>query len=414
MDRDHLLKWFRRNRERSEQLFGMIDERCYYDRPIDLRNPIVFYEGHLPGFNLITLVKRGLGEQGVDPALEILFERGIDPEDRDAADRSQADAWPKREEVRRFNAAADELVERALRSGDIERCAPYVYTILEHEPMHHETLLYMFHQLDPSLKSKPRGYEAETGGAAPRQHSITVPAGEVTLGARPDGIPFGWDNEFVEHRVFVPEFEIDAHNVTNGELLEFVESGEFGRLTGREHPLFWRRRGDGWEWRGMFEWLPLPEAWPVFVTQEEAAAYAAWRGKRLMTEAEFHRAAYGSADGERPWPWGSEPPDPSRGNFDFQRWDPVPAGSRPKGASAWGIHDLVGNGWEWTSTVFAPFPGFQPMPSYPQYSADFFDGKHYVMKGGSSATASPLLRRSFRNWFRPNYPYVYATFRCVA
>ena len=91
----------------------------------------------------------------------------------------------------------------------------------------------------------------------------------------------------------------------------------------------------------------------------------------------------------------------------------MPVGSRPAGASAWGVQDLVGNGWEWTSTVFEPFPGFEPMPSYPVYSADFFDGKHYVMKGASPATAKELLRRSFRNWFRGNYPYVYATFRCV-
>ncbi len=91
----------------------------------------------------------------------------------------------------------------------------------------------------------------------------------------------------------------------------------------------------------------------------------------------------------------------------------MPAGSFPRGASAWGVRDLVGNGWEWTSTVFEPFPGFAPMPSYPQYSADFFDGKHYVLKGASPATAKELVRQSFRNWFRATYPYVYAKFRTV-
>jgi formylglycine-generating enzyme required for sulfatase activity len=83
------------------------------------------------------------------------------------------------------------------------------------------------------------------------------------------------------------------------------------------------------------------------------------------------------------------------------------------GRSFWGIDDLVGNGWQWTSTVFAPFPGFRPMPSYPEYSADFFDGEHYVVKGASPATARELLRPTFRNWFRAHYPYVYATFRCA-
>jgi formylglycine-generating enzyme required for sulfatase activity len=85
----------------------------------------------------------------------------------------------------------------------------------------------------------------------------------------------------------------------------------------------------------------------------------------------------------------------------------------PAGDSAFGLSQLVGNGWEWTSTVFGPFPGFRADANYPGYSANFFDGEHYVMKGASPRTAACFLRRSFRNWFRPDYPYVYATFRCV-
>ena len=106
-------------------------------------------------------------------------------------------------------------------------------------------------------------------------------------------------------------------------------------------------------------------------------------------------------------------PRGEHGVFDFASWDPQPAGSHPAGASAWGVEDLVGNGWEWTGTPFAPFPGFRAMASYPEYSADFFDGEHFVMKGASPATARELLRPTFRNWFRARYPYVYATFRCV-
>src|SRR4029079_14515171 len=113
---------------------------------------------------------------------------------------------------------------------------------------------------------------------------------------------------------------------------------------------------------------------------------------------------------ERPHPWGDAAADASRGLFDFASWDPAPAGTHPKGASAWGIHDLVGNGWEWTSTPFAPFPGFHAMASYPEYSADFFDGEHVVIKGASPATARELLRPSFRNWLRSRYPYVEAQF----
>ena len=164
----------------------------------------------------------------------------------------------------------------------------------------------------------------------------------------------------------------------------------------------------------MFETVPLPPEWPVYVSHAEAEAYARWKGRRLPTEAEYHRAAFGTPSGEeQSYPWGETPPGAEHGNFDFARFDPVPVGSAPVGGSAWGVQDLVGNGWEWTSTVFAPFPGFEPMASYPEYSADFFDGQHYVMKGASTATAKELIRRSFRNWFRPNYPYVYAAFRTV-
>jgi formylglycine-generating enzyme required for sulfatase activity len=102
------------------------------------------------------------------------------------------------------------------------------------------------------------------------------------------------------------------------------------------------------------------------------------------------------------------------GNFDFAGWDPTPVNSFPGGDSAFGVADLLGNGWEWTSTPFAPFAGFEPFPFYRGYSADFFDGKHFVMKGGSARTAACMLRSSFRNWFQPHYQYVYAGFRCVS
>ena len=84
------------------------------------------------------------------------------------------------------------------------------------------------------------------------------------------------------------------------------------------------------------------------------------------------------------------------------------------GASAFAVEGLLANGWEWTSTQFAPLPGFRPFACYPGYSAQFFDGKHYVLKGGSVRTASCMLRRSFRNWFQPHYQYAYAGFRCAS
>jgi len=146
----------------------------------------------------------------------------------------------------------------------------------------------------------------------------------------------------------------------------------------------------------------------------EAMAYARWAGKSLPSEEQWHRAAYGTLDGsERKYPWGTEEPSSSFGNFDFGHWNPTPVNAFPKGQSAFGVQDLLGNGWEWTSTVFAPFNGFEPFPFYRGYSSDFFDGKHFVMKGGSPRTAGCMLRPTFRNWFQTHYQYVYAGFRCV-
>jgi formylglycine-generating enzyme required for sulfatase activity len=220
---------------------------------------------------------------------------------------------------------------------------------------------------------------------------------------------------------------MERFSVTNARFHDFVDAGgyrdpqwwrpedwEWLQSEGFEHPLFWERHGDEWFWRGMFELIPLPASWPVYVTHAEASAFARWRGSRLPTEAEFQRAALGSPKGEQPYAWGADPPATHHGVFDFSSWDPEPVGTHPAGRSAWGIEDLVGNGWEWTSTAFAPFPGFRPMPSYPEYSADFFDGEHFVVKGASPVTARELLRPTFRNWFRARYPYVYGKFRCVS
>jgi iron(II)-dependent oxidoreductase len=423
-------------RARSRALFALLRDEAYYSQPIALRHPLVFYDGHLPAFSLNTLVKRALGGPGIDARLETLFARGIDPDGQAGTANGKADAragWPDRAGVEAFAVEADRRVIDALGRADLERPgdpfldhAAAVFTILEHEVMHQETLLYMWHRLPLGQKHRPPDYAPVTGGAVPREEWIEIPPGTVTLGADRETTRFGWDNEFPVCRVPVDGFAIERHNVTNAQYMAFVESGgyEDPRWWRAEdwawlqsahiaHPLFWERGGREWRWRGMFDTIALPEAWPVYVSQAEASAYARWRGARLPTEPEYQRAAFGSPDGERAHPWGEAAPSALHGVFDFTSWDPEPAGSHPDGASAWGVEDLVGNGWEWTSTIFAPFPGFQPMASYPEYSADFFDGEHFVIKGASPATARELIRPSFRNWFRPRYPYVYAAFRCV-
>lgn len=438
VDRTSLTAWYGRNRARSRALFDLLaDENTFYDQPIALRHPIIFYEGHLPAFSFNTLVKTGLAGPSIDPDLEALFARGIDPADGNRAepdrDRNRK-LWPSRTIVEQFTREADARVIEALNQGPIEQPghplldhAEAVFTILEHEAMHQETLLYIFHRLPLAQKRRPAEYRAAAEGREPAAEWIDIPAGRATLGMNRGSLRFAWDNECPAYSEHVAAFSIQQHDVGNAAFMEFVEAGGYAdpqwwdaqdwswvQTQDVSHPLFWERHDGRWYWRGMFDLIPLPPAWPVYVTYAEASAYARWRGGRLPSEAEFQRAAYGTPQGlERPFPWGDETPTSKHGVFDFKSWDPAPIGRHPSGQSAWGVEDLVGNGWEWTSTPFQPFPGFRPMPSYPQYSADFFDGEHLVMKGASPVTAVELLRPSFRNWFRPRYPYMYATFRCA-
>ncbi len=414
IDRRALRAWYLTNRNRTAELLAIVDPSAYYARPIALRHPIVFYEGHIPTFSYGKLVRESLGGPSLDATFERLFERGIDPADTQSAAKHERDAWPERARVQAYAAACDAGVLQAFTRADLTDAdaSPLrargnaAYTILEHEEMHHETLTYMLHRLPLALK-RTSGRTGAYVERAPRATGrVCIPAGTATLGARRDVARFGWDNEFDEHTVAVRAFEIDVNNVTNGEWLAFVRAG--GPV-----PSFWIERDDAFTLLGMFEEMPLPLSWPVYVTNAQARAYAAWRDARLPTEAEYHRAAFATPDGsERAFPWGDSVPSSAFGNFDFKRFDPEPVGQYPP--SAFGVYDLIGNGWELTSTEFAPFAGFAPMAIYPQYSADFFDGEHYIVKGASPVTSRNHVRRSLRNWYRPEYPYVYATFRTVS
>jgi gamma-glutamyl hercynylcysteine S-oxide synthase len=420
-------------RERTDELFRIVREEAMYDRPIPERHRIIFYLGHVEAFDWNLLGQRAFGLRSVQRTFDDLFAFGIDPVGG-GLPNDTPDDWPEREEVERYNrrqrSELDHAIENALARPEEghPQLIPMLEVAIEHRLMHAETLAYMLHRLPTDRKI--RGPIALTPGKlVPKSRLKEIPAGRVTLGLkRATGDEFGWDNELEAHGVDVAEFLMESGNVTNQDFLRFLQAGGYENRKlwsdeawawkeqeGIQYPAFWKRDGNLWMYKAMFGEIRLPLDWPVYVSHAEASAYAKWLGRALPTEAQFHRAAYGTRENrnERTYPWGEDAPSMRLGNFDFHRWDPSPAGAYPDGASAFGIHDLVGNGWEWTRTEFGPFPGFVAMPFYPGYSANFFDGKHYVMKGGSPRTAACMLRRSFRNWFQPHYPYVYATFRCV-
>jgi len=367
-------------RRRTDELFSLLAPGAMYDRPIPERHRIIFYLGHLEAFDWNQIAR----VPSAQPEFDKLFEFGIDPPPGRLPEDQPSD-WPSVEETRQYGHRARAAIDRLVAQGAVSD--QLLHVAIEHRQMHAETLAYMLHNLPPDRKIAPAAAQVQMSEEPVSPSMIEVPAGEATLGRKRNN-GFGWDNEFDQHTVELPAFAMGKYKVTNGEYLEFVRAGA-------KPPHFWIERDNQWFQRTMFGEVPLQLNWPVYTTQHEAAAFAKWSGKALPSEPQFHRAAQGSQ------------PE----NCDFRAWDPIPVTSSPQNPSR--FSQLIGNGWEWTSTVFQPFPGFEPFPFYPGYSANFFDGEHYVLKGASARTAACFLRSSFRNWFRPDYPYVYAGFRCV-
>ena len=403
--------------ETSDLLFSMLPEGALFERPIALRHPFVFYLGHLPAFAWNQVGRGALGLPPMREDFDQLFERGIDPEDESST--APESCWPDLAEILAYRDQVRAALPEAaalLPSRPEDPLAArgrVLDLVLEHELMHHETLLYMFQEREPGQIRWPDHLPRPRGGPGRASRRVEVPAGLIVLGARWSEVDFGWDNEFEAERHEVPAFVIDSLPVRNQDWLEFWRGTEDLALW----PINWVRADGQIQVATVSGRVPfaLAEGWPVQVTGTAARAYCAARGGRLPTEVELKRAATGEpGGGQRSYPWGEADPTTVGGNFGYRSWSPDPVGEHPETASAWGVEELVGNGWEWTATPFRPLAGFTPWArSYPGYSADFFDDAHDVVFGASWATAPRLMRPSFRNWYRRGYPYPFTSFRVV-
>lgn len=416
--RSRLLQRLHAARAQTDALFEIVRPEFLFERPISERHRLAFYVGHLEAFDW-NLLGAPLALRSDTPELDRLFAFGIDPVDGRLPSDQPSD-WPHLEEFFRYRRRTRARLDAALRPGDAGTDAAFrldelLEVAIEHRQMHAETLSYLLHQL-PFAHKRGREPHAPSARAVTPQ-TVAIPAGSTTLGASRRSGAFGWDNEFEAHRVDVPAFAIDKYKVTNAQYLGFVDDAGYARrefwsdadwawkeANAIRHPAFWLRQDDHWQWRSMFEAIALPLDWPVYVSHAEASAYARWAMRALPTEAQWQRAAFG-ADG------GAAPDDFSEAPLRFDPRAVDAAGLLPP--HAFPVTGMRGNGWEWTSSVFAPFAGFRRFDFYPNYSEPFFDGRHFVLKGGSVRTAASMLRPSFRNWFQPHYPYVYAGFRCV-
>lgn len=372
-----------------------------------LMSPLVWDLAHV-GQQEDLWILRG-GDAAAQGLLACQVERLYDAFEHPRSSRAALPLLPPRE-ARSFIADVRGRVLDLLDRTPADELFPYAM-IEQHEQQHVETMLAT-HQLRSGDPVLGRGTALPRGRPTPGD-AVLVPAGPFTMGVDADREPDSLDNERPAHTVDLPAFRIGRVPVTNAEWQRFIDDGGYHQprwwsrrgwahrlAAGLERPMFWS--GDGSRRRfGHVEEVPGDE--PVqHVCFFEAGAYAAWAGARLPTEQEWEKAcAWDPALGRRRrWPWGDAGWTPTLANLGGEALRPAPVGAYPEGASAYGVEQMIGDVWEWTSSRFEPWPGFRPM-LYADYSAPFFGGDFRVLRGGSWAVGGAAIRPSFRNWDLP-------------
>jgi gamma-glutamyl hercynylcysteine S-oxide synthase len=409
-------------RRRTLALLEPLDDEQLNRVYSPLLSPLAWDLGHIANFEELWLV-RTIGEREplhgdlgrfYDAIENPRRSRGELPILRDAELRSYLGEVRERtlEVLDEVEIDAD-APDRLLRDG-------FVYEMLiAHELQHNETMLQLLMMVDgyrlpdgvvderrgPNTGASEAGPggegEAHRGGAATGRGdhgqgrvdlgTIAIDGGEHEIGAPPAG--FAYDNERPRHTVELDPFEIDRCPVTNGAFVAYMEDA------GAEPPLHWERDGaSGWLDARMGRRDAIdPAAAVIHVSWHEADAFARWAGKRLPTELEWEAAL------------ASPEPDPADAPSPGDRYGHRIDGASPEAAP--GL-PLLGHAWEWTSSHFRAYPGFEAFP-YREYSEAFFGDEHRVLRGGSWATAAELMRPSFRNWDLPQRRQIFAGFRCA-
>jgi iron(II)-dependent oxidoreductase len=412
-------------RERSVGLtLDALDEPDLVTQVSPLMSPLVWDLAHIGNYEELWLLRAAAGQEAMRPEIDDLYDAFEHPR----AERPKlplltpAESRAYIDTVR--NKVLDSLEKAPLSGGPLTE-GGFVYgMVIQHEHQHDETMLAT-HQLrkdgpallDPSPAEPPAGDVTLAGREA------LVEAGPFVMGTSDD--PWAYDNERGAHTADLPAFLIDVTPVSNAAYLAFMENGgyddprwwhpdgwEWRMRSEKRAPAFWRREGVQWVRRRFGRTEAVPPEEPVqHVCWYEADAYARWAGKRLPTEAEWEKAASWdpAAGRKRRLPWGD---DGEHANLGQRMMRPAPVGSYPQGASAYGVRQMLGDVWEWTSSDFRGYPGFRVFP-YKEYSEVFFGTDYKVLRGGSWATHPMACRTTFRNWDYPIRRQIFAGFRCV-
>nr|WP_296073390.1 ergothioneine biosynthesis protein EgtB [uncultured Actinoplanes sp.] len=421
--RDQVTRELTRARDRTVALTEAVDDGDLVRQHSPLMSPLVWDLAHVGNQEELWLVRDVGGREPVRRDIDELYDAFKHPR-RDRPALPLLDPAQARRYVATVRDKVFDVLDHARLEGTPLLEHGFAFgMIVQHEQQHDETMLAT-HQLrsGPPVLTAPAPPPASgfPGG------EVLIPAGPFTMGTSTE--PWALDNERPAHRVHVDAFHIDRAPVTNGQYARFIAAGGYDdprwwsaggwayrQRAGLTAPLHWTRDGDGWAATSFGRTAHVDDSAPVVhVCYHEAAAYAKWAGKRLPTEAEWEKAArHDPATGRsRRYPWGDEPPSPRHANLGQRHLRPAPAGAYPAGASPAGVHQLIGDVWEWTSTDFHGYPGFVAFP-YREYSEVFFGPRYKVLRGGSFGTDPAACRGTFRNWDHPIRRQIFSGFRCA-
>jgi iron(II)-dependent oxidoreductase len=392
-----------------------------------LMSPILWDLGHIAHFEELWLTRNLAGP------IEFVEMPGLyNPFEHPRRTRGTLQL-PDLDQVRRVMEEIRGRVLERLADADFDRGPAllrdgYVYRmVLQHEYQHDETILQTLQLKQGTPYTPVERRPVPAALALPDADAmVRFPGGAVAIGT--DDRSAAYDNERPRHRVTLAPFWIDVTPVTSGAYRAFVDAGGYGERTfwseagwqwlreaSVSAPKHWFREGGEWWTRTMDVVRPLDPKRPVcHVCYWEAEAYARFVGKRLPTELEWEAAAaWDPATGTaRRYPWGDEPPTRAHANLDQLTFDTAPVGAYPLNRSPIGCYGMIGDVWEWTSSDFSGWPGFEAFP-YPEYSEAFFGGEYKVLRGGSWATRPGAIRNTFRNWDYPIRRQIFSGFRCA-
>lgn len=301
-----------------------------------------------------------------------------------------------------------------------------LYTLVAaHEAMHTENLMAIRQKLGLPIRAAQARALAVDPDFEP--HDVAVPGGVFQLGATP-GEGFVLDNEMWGHDVELAPFRISATAVTNADYAHFLDAGGYEtrslwnkddwnwrRRAEATGPLYWEKRDGVWHENRFGEWQALRPWHPVcHINLHEARAYCRFAERRLPTEAEWEMAASWDplTKTKRRFPWGDTAPQAELVHMDLEAWGTTDVRAKELGDSALGCRQMIGNVWEWTSSKFAPYPGFE-QGAYKDYSVPYFHKKP-VLRGGAWATDPLLIRNTWRNFFIKHRCNVFAGLRTCA